>query len=324
MTTAAETPTPTATAERQASLAEADAPYHVEFTPDPELYPFTSRWFESSVGRIHYLDEGEGQPLLLMHGNPDWSFLYRKMIPLLTPHFRCIAIDYPGFGLSVHPAGYSYLPKDHAAVVAEVVEHLDLQDAVLVGQDWGGPIGFDVASRMPERFTGLVAGNTMIWPSTFFLQRNFSKLTGLGFVQRLLKNRHLFVKRIMKSLLQAPVTDEEMRHYVDVAPSPHSRLGHVIFPKAIVGETPWLTELEARVNATLADRPMLRITGMKDVPLTTKAFLRKWDEMWPNATKLDLPKAGHFWQEDEPEAAAEAIIAAYAPNPNPTVTDERN
>ena len=294
-------------------MSEADTPYHVDFTPDPELYPFTSNWFESSVGAVHYIDEGAGRPLLLMHGNPDWSFLYRKMIPLLTPHFRTIAIDYPGFGLSVHPKGYSYLPSDHAKVVAELVEHLDLQDAILVGQDWGGPIGFDVASRMPERFTGLVAGNTMMWATKpFFMQRNFSKLFGKRFMMNTVVKRHLFVKRIMKSLLQSETTDDEMRHYIDVAPTPHSRLGHAVFPKAIVGENEWLDALEQRVRVNLSDRPMLRIMGLKDVPLTTKAYLRKWDELWPNATKLDLPKAGHFWQEDEPVAAAEAIIAQYA------------
>ncbi len=294
-------------------LTEDKTPYQVAFTPNPDLYPFQSRWFESSVGPIHYIDEGSGRPLLLMHGNPDWSFLYRKMIPLLAPHFRCVAMDYPGFGLSVHPAGYSYQPSDHAEVVAELVDHLDLQDAVLVGQDWGGPIGFDVASRMPERFTGLVAGNTMMWAATpFFLQRTFSKVIGIGFIQRLLEKRHLFVKRIMPALLADKPTAEEMRHYIDVAPSPHSRKGHPLFAKAIVGETDWLNGLERRVRATLSDRPMLRIMGLKDVPLTTKAYLRKWDEVWPNATKLDLPKAGHFWQEDEPVAAANAIIDAYS------------
>ena len=296
-----------------AELNESDTPYHVPFTPDSELYPFESNWFESSVGRVHYVDEGQGRPLLLMHGNPDWSFLYRKMIPLLAPHFRCIAMDYPGFGLSVHPAGYSYLPSDHAKVVGELVEHLDLRDAVLVGQDWGGPIGFDVASRMPERFTGLVAGNTMMWAATpFLLQRTFSTMIGIGFVQRLLQNHHLFVRRIMPPLLMAKPTAEEMRHYIDVAPSPHSRKGHPLFAKAIVGETEWLDALERRVRANLSDRPMLRIMGLKDVPLTTKAYLRKWDDVWPNAVKLDLPNAGHFWQEDEPVEAASAIINAYA------------
>ena len=247
-----------------------------------------------------------------MHGNPDWSFLYRHMIPLLSPHFRCIAIDYPGFGLSVHPADYGYLPSDHAGIVAELVEELDLQDAIVVGQDWGGPIGYDVASRMPDRFTGLVAGNTMMWAATpFRMQRTFSKLMGLGFVQKSLMKRHTFVRRIMPALLQQKASDAELRHYLDVAPTPHSRKGHAIFVKSIVGETTWLDALEQRVKANLAHLPMLRIMGMKDVPLTTRAYLRKWDEMWPNAHKLDLPTAGHFWQEDEPVAAADAIIRAY-------------
>ena len=302
-----------ATTTNATAIENPDADYRVDFVPDPALYPFESRWFDSSVGRIHYIDEGEGRPLLLMHGNPDWSFLYRKMIPILAPHFRCIAMDYPGFGLSVHPTDYGYLPSDHAQVVAELVEHLDLTDTVLVGQDWGGPIGFDVASRMPERFTGLVAGNTMMWSAKpFFMQRTFSRMAGLGFVQRSIMKRHTFVKRVMPSLLQAEITDDELRHYLEVAPTPHSRIGHAIFPKAIVGETEWLEALEARVRTELGHLPMLRIMGLKDVPLTTKAYLRKWDEVWPDATKLDLPDAGHFWQEDAPEAAAEAIVRTYA------------
>ena len=283
------------------------------FTPNPELYPFESKWFDSSVGPLHYIDEGEGRPLLLMHGNPDWSFLYRKMIPLLTPHFRTISIDYPGFGLSPHPVGYDYLPSSHAAVVAELVEHLDLQNTVLVGQDWGGPIGFEVASRMADRFTGLVAGNTMMWSAKpFLMQRTFSRIMGLGFVQRSLMKRNTFARRIMPALLQGEHTDEELRHYIDVVPTPESRRGHAIFPKAILGETAFLEALEVRVRANLGHLPMLRIMGLKDTALATKAYLRKWDELWPDATKLDLPDAGHFWQEDEPEAAATAIIRAYA------------
>ena len=75
----------------------------MSFTPSPQLYPFESRWFESSAGRVHYVDEGEGQPILMCHGNPTWSFLYRNVIRSLRDRFRCIAVDYPGFGLSDHP-----------------------------------------------------------------------------------------------------------------------------------------------------------------------------------------------------------------------------
>jgi len=291
---------------------DAEESYRVDFTPDPELFPFQSRWFDSSVGQIHYVDEGEGRPILLMHGNPDWSFLYRKMIPALAAHFRVIAPDYPGFGLSVHPKGYGYLPREHAAVMGELVDHLDLRNAVLVGQDWGGPIGMDVASRAPERFTGLVLGNTFFFPSTFRMQRLFSAAMGTSFMQRQLTQRSLFVRRFMPFLLQASLSPAELAHYDGVAPTPQSRIGHAVFPKAIVGETPWLAELEERVVATLLDRPLLRVMGLKDVPLTTKAVRAKWDSLYPSAVKLDLPNAGHYFQEDDPEAVSSAIVEMYA------------
>lgn len=137
----------------------------VDFAPDPALYPFESRWFTSSVGPVHYIDEGQGRPLLLFHGNPDWSFLYRKIVSALRPDFRCVVPDYPGFGLSVHPDGYGYTAAEHAKIIGELVEHLNLTDMVVMGQDWGGPIGMDVASRHPNRVHGLVMGNTWFWPA---------------------------------------------------------------------------------------------------------------------------------------------------------------
>ena len=120
----------------------------IDFVPSQELYPFESQWFESSVGAVHYIDEGEWSAILFLHGNPMWSFLYRKIVRLLRDNFRCIAVDYPGFGLSVRPPGYGYMPQDHAVVVGELVRKLDLQDAIVMGQDWGGPIGLQVAVEL--------------------------------------------------------------------------------------------------------------------------------------------------------------------------------
>ena len=79
----------------------------VDFTPDPTLYPFESKWFSSSVGPVHYIDEGEGRPLLMMHGNPDWSFLYRKIVLTLRGEFRCVVPDYPGLGCPSIPTATS-------------------------------------------------------------------------------------------------------------------------------------------------------------------------------------------------------------------------
>lgn len=117
----------------------------IEFAPDPSLYPFSSQWFESSAGRIHYVDEGHGTPILLCHGNATWSFLYREIICQLRGHFRCIAPDYLGFGLSDRPDGFGYTIEEHAKVVGELVDHLQLDSFLTMGHDWGGPISMAVA-----------------------------------------------------------------------------------------------------------------------------------------------------------------------------------
>ena len=158
----------------------------VDFTPDPTLYPFESRWFESKVGPVHYIDEGEGPTVLLMHGNPDWSFLYRNIVIGLRDEFRCVAPDYPGFGLSAHPLGYGFTPAEHAVVIGELVDHLDLSDMIVMGQDWGGPISLDVASRRADRVRGLVMGNTWFWPENSRMMRMFSKTMSSRPIQRLI------------------------------------------------------------------------------------------------------------------------------------------
>jgi pimeloyl-ACP methyl ester carboxylesterase len=108
---------------------------------------------------------GDGSPLLLLHGNPTWSFLYREVIKGLSDRFRCIAPDYPGFGLSRPPVGYGFTPAEHAQVLEQLVLELDLTGVTMMVQDWGGPIGFAVAVRHPERFDAFVVGNTWAWPS---------------------------------------------------------------------------------------------------------------------------------------------------------------
>ncbi len=136
-----------------------------EFTPDPALYPFTSRWFDSSRGRVHYIDEGTGPVIVFFHGNPTWSFLYRNIIAGLRDRFRCIAPDYLGFGLSERPSGFTYRIEEHAAVMGELVDHLELEQYLSMGQDWGGPISMAVGTERAERVRGVVLGNTWFWPT---------------------------------------------------------------------------------------------------------------------------------------------------------------
>src|SRR6266545_2846725 len=141
-----------------------------------ELYPFTDRYIEIKGNLVHYIDEGAGPPLLLLHGNPTWSFAYRGIIQRLSEGFRCIALDYPGFGLSVARGGYDFRPASHAQIVESFVERLGLDGITLFGYDWGGPIGLWFAGRRPARIRALVLGNSWAWPATERRLRLFSAL----------------------------------------------------------------------------------------------------------------------------------------------------
>src|SRR5271170_3943828 len=108
------------------------------FEVDPTEYPFTDHWLPFRDGAIHYIDEGRGPTILLLHGNPTWSYLYRDVIKALREECRLIAPDYPGFGMSRAPANYHFTPQDHSEAVAGLIQHLKLTNLVLVVQDWGG------------------------------------------------------------------------------------------------------------------------------------------------------------------------------------------
>ena len=284
----------------------------VDFTPVAELFPFTSRWYDApGVGPVHYVDEGQGRPVLMLHGNPDWSFLYRRIIAGLRDSYRCVALDYPGFGLSAHPADYGYTPGEHADVVRAFVEHLDLTDAIVMGADWGGPIGMDVASRAPARFSGLVMGNTWFWPADDWRQRTFSLVMGSPPAQRLIVRRNAFVRQLMARTLQVPLTALEFAHYVDVVPTPESRRGIAELPKQITAAKPWLAALEERVEAVLPGKETLLLFGRKDFALGTTAVSDRWLRTFPDARLVDLPHAGHFFQEDAPEEVVRAVRETF-------------
>ena len=146
------------------------------------LFPFDSHFAEIDGALVHYIDEGEGPVFLGLHGNPAWSFLYRHIVNGLKDRFRCIALDYPGFGLSTAPSGYRYTIAEHSRVVEGFVTQLGLERITMMVQDWGGPIGFSMAVRHPERFRAFVIGNTVGWPvrGDKTLER-FSRLMGSNF-----------------------------------------------------------------------------------------------------------------------------------------------
>ncbi|MCH8815517.1 MAG: alpha/beta fold hydrolase [Chloroflexi bacterium] len=282
----------------------------IDFTPSPELYPFESKWFESSVGKVHYIDEGSGRPILFLHGNPTWSFLYRGIVSRLKGQFRCVAIDYPGFGLSVHPDGYGYTAKEHAGIVGELVDHLELQDMIVMGQDWGGPIGTSVAIERKDRVSGMVIGNSWAWKMNRMMTRVFSPLMTSPPIQWAILNRNFFVERLIPAGLTRKLSKEEMDHYRGVQPDRAARKGVAEFPRELIAAGPWLQEIEAGLPA-LGDKPLLLVWGMKDFAFSPKAFIPKWKSYFKDSVLVKLPKARHFIQEDAPEEIAKAIAERF-------------
>ena len=127
------------------------------FAVPSDLFPVEHRFLDLDGARIHYVDEGSGETLLLLHGNPSWSFLYRKMISELKEAFRCVALDFPGYGMSDAPPGYGFTPREHSAVLERFVDRLGLTDLTIMVQDWGGPIGLGLAGRRPELVRRLIS-----------------------------------------------------------------------------------------------------------------------------------------------------------------------
>ena len=279
--------------------------YIPPFTPDPRLFPFQSRWFDSSAGRLHFVDEGVGQPILFLHGNPTWSFLYRGIIIRLKKHFRCIAVDYPGFGLSERPATYEHTPREHAAVVQELVQHLELQDLVIMGQDWGGPIGMRVAVDELPRIRGLVMGNTWYWPLDTWQMKTFSYVMSSAPMQTQILNRNFFVEKVMPAAVKHPMADEVMHHYREALPTPASRMGAAEFPRQLMAATRWLADLEDDVQQGLANVPLLLTWGILDFAFP-RQFIERFREDFRLVSVCRLD-AKHYIQEDAPAEIAKAV-----------------
>ena len=275
------------------------------FEPDRNLYPFESRWLRSSAGEVHYIDEGDGDPILFLHGNPTWSFLYRGIVIRLRKRYRCLALDYPGFGLSPHPTGYGYTAAEHAEVVGEFVRGLGLQRLTIMGQDWGGPIGMRVAADDPERIRALVMGNTWYWRADSLLQQGFSTVMSTDFVQGKIFKKNLFVEKVMPLGVKFPMTDEVHEHYRGPFPTLDSRAGVAEFPREITRARDWLTRLSVDVPHELGDKPLLLTWGMHDPAFPASGMDRfRADFSDVRITRLE---AKHYIQEDCPAEIAEAI-----------------
>jgi haloalkane dehalogenase len=272
-------------------------------TPDEHFaalpgYDFEPHYVEQDGLRMHYLDEGNGPPVLLLHGEPTWSYLYRTIIPELTPTARAIAPDYFGFGRSDKPLrveDYSY--DFHVRSIARLVEELDLRDATVVVQDWGGPVGLRVAVEQPQRIGKLVIMNTGIGggrpPSEEWLRfRDWLRRLGTEIVPG----------RLVQLSAVRPIADEVVEAYSAPWPVPESKAGILAFPD-LVPISPDHPDLPAHlaVRERLAhwERPALVLFSDSDPIFSPRAAERIAAHI-PGAGEPEIVAgAGHFLQQDQ-------------------------
>ncbi|MCV7359922.1 alpha/beta fold hydrolase [Mycolicibacterium fluoranthenivorans] len=273
---------------------------------DDELFPFESRFIDIDAHRVHYVDEGSGPTLLFLHGNPTWSFDYSKVIQSLRPEFRCIAVDYPGFGLSSAAPGYRHLPIEHAEVIDRFVGALELSGVTLVGHDWGGPIGLAVVQRRPETFESLVLTNTWAWPVGDPVVQMMSHVMGSPVGRLLIRQLNLFVNVMIPigHRLSKP-TSAQMEHYKKALDSPSRREASGVFPREITSSRAFLADIESGLN-TIAALPTLIIWGDADFAFGQKE-LERWEKAFTDHETVIVKGAGHFVPSDAPEQFAEAI-----------------
>jgi haloalkane dehalogenase len=283
----------------------------IDFSPDPALYPFASHWFDSSHGRMHYIDEGTGPAIMLYHGNPTWSFLYRDIITRLRDRFRCIAADYLGFGLSDRPTGFGYTIEEHSRVVGELVDHLGLEGYLIMGQDWGGPISMAVGTDRADRVRGIVLGNTWFWPADDPTTKMFSKVMGSRPMQWAILQRNFFVERLIPAGTATSLSGPVMAHYRGVQPTPDARSGVARMPKEILAARPLLERLAGDVPTKLGSKPTLLTWGMKDFAFKPGRNIPRMRATFSDHVLVELPAAKHFIQEDAPEEIAAAIIDRF-------------
>ncbi len=292
-------------------------------TPDDRFaslpdYRFAPHYIEQDGLRLHYLDEGAGDPILLLHGEPTWSFLYRKMIPPLVRSARVVAPDYFGFGRSDKPTSRDFYSYDrHYRSIAQLVGALDLRRLTLVVQDWGGPIGFRLAVEQPERVDRLVALNTGLLmdddrlPEAWFRFRDFVRRVGT----------EIRPGTLVKRSCPTPLPDEVVAAYDAPYPVPESKAGVVMFPELVPTEPAHPSAPAMRsVGEALRTwaKPTLVLFSDAD-PIFTPAAAARLAARIPGAGPAEtVTGAAHFLQEDKGEEIAARVTAFLGRVPQTT------
>lgn len=277
-------------------------------------FPFEARFASAGDVSLHYVDEGprDAAPLLFVHGNPTWSYLWRRPIAeLAASGRRCVAFDHMGFGRSDKPPHLSrYTLQAHVDNAVALVDELDLRDVTLVAHDWGGPIGLGAMLERRDRLSRLVLTNTWAWELPSFVPPFLREFRTDGLGEILALGGNMFVESIPGGMAHREVDPVMLDAYRAPFPDYWSRVGTLAFPRDIpLTDRDRSAPVMRRIHEQLEglELPVTLLWGMRD-RVFQPMFLDQWRELFPHAEVVELEDAAHFVPEDRPDA----VIAALA------------
>ncbi len=281
-------------------------------TLDPLLFPFTPKSFQRDHVRLSFLDEGAGEPVVMVHGNPTWSFYFRNLVLALRDTHRCIVPDHIGCGLSDKPpiALYDYSLKSRIDDLEALLEHFGVRENItLVVQDWGGMIGMGYAARHPERIKRIVASNTGAFhlpkSKPFPWSLRMGRNTRLG--AWLILKKNAFCRLAAEwNVARKPLPPDVCAMYMMPYDSPENRIAVLKFVQTIpLSPADPGYDIVSEVEASLVKFravPTLLLWGLKDY-VFDKHFLREWQRHLPHAVSHVWPDCSHYLFEDASEEA---------------------
>jgi haloalkane dehalogenase len=282
-------------------------------------WPFKPNFFTDNGFRQHYIDEGEGDAIVCVHGEPTWGYLYRNFIPRLSKRGRVIVPDHMGFGKSETPQDREYSIREHADNLERLLFSLDVQNVTLVLQDWGGPIGSSFAIRHPDRIKCLCVCNTGVpWArapeGTYGVtDHHWFKWAHTNEFEPTVSHLGATILSVMKRIgfeRTGDVDETWVRAYASPFPDVESCRGALQFPRNIVNPKTFefFQELATEHDIeALKALPAMCVHGEEDRAIPVESAILGFKSFWPNGPVVTLPGVGHFLQEDAPEAVCALV-----------------
>jgi haloalkane dehalogenase len=284
-------------------------------------FPFESKYIDVLGSKMHYVDEGQGDPILFLHGNPTSSYLWRNIIPALTPFGRCIAVDLIGMGKSDKP-DIDYRFVDHVRYLDGFIDTLGLKNITLVVHDWGSALGFYYAQRHEQNVKALAFMEAILAPNATW--DDFSE-PGPGrtmFEQfrtpevgwEMIVNQNLFLEQIFPGGIVRQLSPSEMEHYLTPFIDPANRKPVWRWPNeiSIAGEPADVTEIETAYNQWLQQTPLPKLLLVATPGALVTASEVEWCRQ--HLSKLTIVEIGeglHFIQEDQPQRIGDELAKWY-------------